>query len=382
MTLREKLIVLRDKAGISQMTLAHQLGVSRQAVSRWESGDATPSMDKLKALAKIYGVSLDWLCSDASDAGALVQEKNLDERDPVYICLGMWFWCGVCVLEAGYSDFVGRCAVGRAVFNGFRKLLCSSKLYITAVILFSCIYTGFGGINGYLMRQGQTVQAGELFVFGMDSWIPQLIITVAFLILVNDIPFGKSGAQLQLIRSSRSRWLLGQTLSGFSTAAVYLILVELLFVVTTVRNLSFSDEWSQPVILAARLGKCTAIGIETAVRFPMSVLMNKSAWAVFGVAWLYAWLLYGFFCLILIVSNLKFHTNVGYMLVVLCLIFKRFLEYVPEVSLLKYISPCDVASISARPITAVNVIYTVLFFLVADWILWRAARRQMEQVDL
>ena len=288
----------------------------------------------------------------------------------------------MCVLEAGYSDFVGRCAVGRAVFNGFRKLLCSSKLYITAVILFSCIYTGFGGINGYLMRQGQTVQAGELFVFGMDSWIPQLIITVAFLILVNDIPFGKGGAQLQLIRSSRSRWLLGQTLSGFSTAAVYLILVELLFVVTTVRNLSFSDEWSQPVILAARLGKCTAIGIETAVRFPMSVLMNKSAWAVFGVAWLYAWLLYGFFCLILIVSNLKFHTNVGYMLVVLCLIFKRFLEYVPEVSLLKYISPCDVASISARPITAVNVIYTVLFFLVADWILWRAARRQMEQVDL
>ena len=64
MTLREKLIVLRDKAGISQMELAHQLGVSRQAVSRWESGDATPSMDKLKALAKIYNVSLDWLCND------------------------------------------------------------------------------------------------------------------------------------------------------------------------------------------------------------------------------------------------------------------------------------------------------------------------------
>ncbi len=67
MTLREKLIVLRDKAGISQMALAHQLDVSRQAVSRWESGDATPSIDKLKALAKVYGVSLDWLCSDADE---------------------------------------------------------------------------------------------------------------------------------------------------------------------------------------------------------------------------------------------------------------------------------------------------------------------------
>lgn len=83
MTLREKLIVLRDKAGISQMSLAHQLDVSRQAVSRWESGDATPSMDKLKSLAKIYDVSLDWLCSDEFDAGVPLPVKKLDERDPV-----------------------------------------------------------------------------------------------------------------------------------------------------------------------------------------------------------------------------------------------------------------------------------------------------------
>ena len=59
MTLREKLIVLRDKAGITQMALAHQLGVSRQAVTRWESGDTAPSMDKLKALAKIYELGAD-----------------------------------------------------------------------------------------------------------------------------------------------------------------------------------------------------------------------------------------------------------------------------------------------------------------------------------
>ena len=52
MTLREKLIVSRDRAGLSQMELANQLGVSRQAVSRWESGDTTPSVDKLKTLAK------------------------------------------------------------------------------------------------------------------------------------------------------------------------------------------------------------------------------------------------------------------------------------------------------------------------------------------
>lgn len=80
MTLREKLIVLRDKAGISQMSLAHQLDVSRQAVSRWESGDATPSMDKLKTLAKIYGVSLDWLCSDVADEKPEVAESSEDNE--------------------------------------------------------------------------------------------------------------------------------------------------------------------------------------------------------------------------------------------------------------------------------------------------------------
>ena len=82
MTLREKLIVLRDRAGLSQMELADRLGVSRQAVSRWESGDTTPTMDKLKSLARIYGVSLDWLCSDAADREPPEAAKPEADRPP------------------------------------------------------------------------------------------------------------------------------------------------------------------------------------------------------------------------------------------------------------------------------------------------------------
>lgn len=270
----------------------------------------------------------------------------------------------------------------RMAFNECGRMLRSSKWYATALILFSCIYTGFGGVNGYLMREGQTIQAGELFIFAMDSWIPQLIITIGFLIMVNDVPFGKTGAQLQLIRSSRSRWLMGQVLFCFAAVALYLLLVEILFVLTAVRNLSFSNEWSQPTLLAARLGKCTAIGIETAVQFPINVLLNSSVWTAFGVSLLYMWLLYGFFCLILIVCSLQFHTNVGYLIVIGCLALKRLLENVPVPAFVKYISPCDVVSISERAITALNVTYTVLFFLVADGILWMMARQRMEQMDL
>lgn len=82
MTLREKLIVSRNKAGLSQMELADRLGVSRQAVSRWESGDTTPTVDKLKSLAKIYGVSLDWLCSDAADREPPEAAKPEADRTP------------------------------------------------------------------------------------------------------------------------------------------------------------------------------------------------------------------------------------------------------------------------------------------------------------
>lgn len=82
MTLREKLIVSRNKAGLSQMELANQLGVSRQAVSRWESGDTTPSVDKLKTLARIYGVSLDWLYSDTADREPPEAAKPEADRPP------------------------------------------------------------------------------------------------------------------------------------------------------------------------------------------------------------------------------------------------------------------------------------------------------------
>ena len=57
MNFPEKIQSLRKKAGMSQEALAERLGVSRQAVSKWESGASDPSTSNLLALAKLYGVS-------------------------------------------------------------------------------------------------------------------------------------------------------------------------------------------------------------------------------------------------------------------------------------------------------------------------------------
>lgn len=58
---QKQLYILRKERGLSQEDLADQVGVSRQAVQKWESGAAQPSLDKLTALAKYFGVTLDRL---------------------------------------------------------------------------------------------------------------------------------------------------------------------------------------------------------------------------------------------------------------------------------------------------------------------------------
>ena len=61
MTFSEKLVGLRRKAGLSQEELASRLEVSRQAVSKWESGASDPSTSNLLTLAKLFNTTAEEL---------------------------------------------------------------------------------------------------------------------------------------------------------------------------------------------------------------------------------------------------------------------------------------------------------------------------------
>ena len=78
MKLQEKILYCRKKAGLSQEALAEQTGVSRQAVSKWETGEALPEIGKLVLLAKVFGVTTDWLLSE--DEEEPEQEERLKEE--------------------------------------------------------------------------------------------------------------------------------------------------------------------------------------------------------------------------------------------------------------------------------------------------------------
>lgn len=63
MKLNEKIYQCHRKAGLSQEALAERIGVSRQAISKWETGRGYPSIDSLKALSGFFGVTIDELLS-------------------------------------------------------------------------------------------------------------------------------------------------------------------------------------------------------------------------------------------------------------------------------------------------------------------------------
>ena len=64
MKLSEKILDLRKQRGMSQEDLAERLGISRQAISRWESGTVLPDSANVLQLSKLFGVTTDYLLND------------------------------------------------------------------------------------------------------------------------------------------------------------------------------------------------------------------------------------------------------------------------------------------------------------------------------
>jgi HTH-type transcriptional regulator/antitoxin HipB len=78
-----RLSKLRRDRGLSQESLANQLGVSRQAVSKWERAESSPDTDNLIALAELYGMSLDDLLRGDPEARDVTGSGN---DEPGYAC--------------------------------------------------------------------------------------------------------------------------------------------------------------------------------------------------------------------------------------------------------------------------------------------------------
>lgn len=81
MNLADKLIQLRKKNGWSQEELAEQMNVTRQSVSKWESGQAAPDLEKILKLSQLFGVSTDYLLKEElSESGNISVTKEINVK--------------------------------------------------------------------------------------------------------------------------------------------------------------------------------------------------------------------------------------------------------------------------------------------------------------
>ena len=78
MNFSEKLQILRKNKGYTQETLADKLGVSRQAVAKWESGQIYPDISNLIQISDLMSVSVDYLVKDRDCAVNIIVQSNTD----------------------------------------------------------------------------------------------------------------------------------------------------------------------------------------------------------------------------------------------------------------------------------------------------------------
>ena len=81
MILADKIIELRKKNGWSQEELAEKLGVSRQAVSKWEGAQSVPDIQRILEMSRLFGVSTDYLLKDDMDYGSEAITESTAETD-------------------------------------------------------------------------------------------------------------------------------------------------------------------------------------------------------------------------------------------------------------------------------------------------------------
>ena len=82
MILAEKVMTLRKKKGWSQEELAEKLNISRQSVSKWESGASIPDIDKIILISGLFGVSTDYLLKDEMETEEISEKEiQCEESD-------------------------------------------------------------------------------------------------------------------------------------------------------------------------------------------------------------------------------------------------------------------------------------------------------------
>lgn len=194
MKLSEKILCYRKKAGLSQEELAGRVGVSRQAVSKWELGDAAPEVDKLRALAREFGVTVDELLSEEAprEPEQAPPPRHSPTAGRLGRMVGRWGWlAGVYIALSG---------LGVTLVGGLARFAFSQ--------MFRMVSAGWGAMDPFgsggweLVLPDGTVTSGGM---GGVSSMGQVFVTIATVILTVGLAITLAGAVLAVVLYRKGR---------------------------------------------------------------------------------------------------------------------------------------------------------------------------------
>ena len=188
MTLGERIAYYRGALGLSQGELAEKLGVSRQAVSKWETDAGLPDLDRLIALSGLYNITLDELVkgtapspapADGAQAAAFPPEASPaaaekpasgGQKTVGYILLGVGLLCAVLALFLNWALLIPAgylliCAVLCLTLRRYAgRVILGGTLY--AVLLTCQRWTGMAGLGSII---NPVVYQSEFY--GIGVWV-------------------------------------------------------------------------------------------------------------------------------------------------------------------------------------------------------------------
>lgn len=85
MDFSEKLLTLRKANDLTQEQLAEKLDVSRQSISKWESGQATPELEKIVAMSTVFNVTTDYLLKSSEIDDLSVKTEMLERQQQMML---------------------------------------------------------------------------------------------------------------------------------------------------------------------------------------------------------------------------------------------------------------------------------------------------------
>ena len=200
MNLADRIQSLRKTKGISQEQLADQIGVSRQAVSKWESEQSTPDLDKIILLSDFFDVTTDYLlkgiepAKDHRDKSKDLTSKILYVVSTALIFIGLFCAFGGWYAEQTMEVVWGSMIIQSVGVAGYfiARLLSHAKacFYINWLNLLGIVFMPVAMITGYLsilLFQNGWIAPYPVGIFhSFLFWVVFLVLSVASYLLLKE----------------------------------------------------------------------------------------------------------------------------------------------------------------------------------------------------